>query len=257
MPDPASFTIDAFHRGRFHLVQPAGKGHRAGLDAMLLAGAVPSGFNGTLADLGAGAGAAGLAVAARCEHARVVLVERSEQMAACALESIRLPDNGALAPRLSVIEADVGLSGRERRNAGLADHAFDFVIMNPPFNAAHDRVTPDGLKREAHVMEEGLFERWLRTAAAIGTAGAMVALIARPASLAEILAALAGRFGNAEALPIHPRPQTEAIRVVIRARKSARGSLKLMPPLMLHDSGRSFTSRADAVINGQATLFGD
>ncbi|MFC6490557.1 methyltransferase, partial [Nitratireductor sp. GCM10026969] len=50
-----SFTIDAFHRGRFHLVQPAGKGHRAGLDAMLLAGAVPGNFSGRLADLGAGA----------------------------------------------------------------------------------------------------------------------------------------------------------------------------------------------------------
>ncbi|MEP0698057.1 MAG: methyltransferase, partial [Nitratireductor sp.] len=37
--DPAPFTIDAFHRGRFFVVQPACSGHRAGMDAMLLAGA--------------------------------------------------------------------------------------------------------------------------------------------------------------------------------------------------------------------------
>ncbi|MER2636111.1 MAG: methyltransferase, partial [Rhizobiaceae bacterium] len=37
-------TLDAFHRGRFWLVQPDRRGHRAGTDAMMLAAAVPSGF---------------------------------------------------------------------------------------------------------------------------------------------------------------------------------------------------------------------
>jgi hypothetical protein len=47
----------------------AGKGHRSGMDAMMLAAAVPGSFAGRLADLGAGAGAAGLAVASRCRRA--------------------------------------------------------------------------------------------------------------------------------------------------------------------------------------------
>jgi tRNA1(Val) A37 N6-methylase TrmN6 len=70
-------TLDAFHRGRFHLLQPAERGHRAGMDAMMLAAAVPSAFAGRLADFGAGAGAAGLAVLSRCAGARALLVERS------------------------------------------------------------------------------------------------------------------------------------------------------------------------------------
>lgn len=28
-------TLDVFHRGAFHLVQPAMKGHRSGVDAMI------------------------------------------------------------------------------------------------------------------------------------------------------------------------------------------------------------------------------
>ncbi|MFC6490238.1 methyltransferase, partial [Nitratireductor sp. GCM10026969] len=199
----------------------------------------------------------GFAVAARCREARVVLVERSPEMTACARESIRLPENGMLAPRLSVVEVDVGLSGRERRNAGLADRSFDFIIMNPPFNAAHDRATPDRLKRQAHVMEDGLFDRWLRTAAAISAPGAAIGIIARPASLGEILTALSGRFGSTEALSIHARAQSEAIRVVVRARKGARGGLKFRPQLVLHGEEHSFTPRADAIINGTATLFDD
>ena len=66
-------TLDAFHRGDFHVVQPS-RGHRSGMDAMMLAAAVPSSFAGRLADLGAGAGAAGLAVASRCTGWTVVLV---------------------------------------------------------------------------------------------------------------------------------------------------------------------------------------
>ncbi|TJW38699.1 MAG: methyltransferase, partial [Mesorhizobium sp.] len=51
------------------MVQPKKAGHRAGMDAMMLAAAVPSSFAGRLADFGAGAGAAGLAVLSRCPDA--------------------------------------------------------------------------------------------------------------------------------------------------------------------------------------------
>lgn len=256
-PNP-DHTIDAFHRGAFHLVQPANKGHRAGLDAMLLAGAVPKGFSGRVADLGAGAGAAGFAVAARCPAASVLLVEHAAEMVGCARQSRDLPANTGLAGRIDVLQADVELSGPARKSAGLADRSFDFIIMNPPFNAARDRATPDQLKRAAHVMTEGLFGRWIRTASAIGRARAEVAIIARPASLSDILAALEGRFGSPRCLPIHPRPDAEAIRIIVRARKGARGALTLAAPLILHEGGgRDFTMRSDAIINGRETLFAE
>ena len=34
-PMTDTHTIDAFHRGRFHVMQPKGGGHRSGVDAML------------------------------------------------------------------------------------------------------------------------------------------------------------------------------------------------------------------------------
>ncbi|WP_173931026.1 methyltransferase [Chelativorans sp. Marseille-P2723] len=251
-----SFTTDSFHRGRFHLVQPAGRGHRAGLDAMLLAATVPGGFDGRLADLGAGGGAAGFAVAARCPKAQVILVERSAEMVDCARRSIALKPNAAIAPRLRLLQADVELCGRARVEAGLADNAFDFVIMNPPFNAPEDRATPDALRRQAHVMEGNLFERWLRTASAIARPRAELAVIARPASLGEILQALSGRFGSPAVLPVHPRPGADAIRILLKATKGARGGLRLLHPLILHGSdGHAFTQEADDAINGRSALF--
>jgi len=65
MTGKPSETIDAFHRGAFHVVQPKGRGHRSGMDAMLLAALVGDERTIRVADLGAGAGAAGMAVASR------------------------------------------------------------------------------------------------------------------------------------------------------------------------------------------------
>ncbi|WP_296737834.1 methyltransferase [Mesorhizobium sp.] len=256
-PDTPAHTVDAFHRGRFWLVQPR-HGHRAGMDAMMLAAAVPSGFAGRFADFGAGAGAAALAVLSRCPDARAVLVERSSEMADFAAATIAHPGNAHLAARASVLTADVTLSGRARGEAGLADNGFDFVIMNPPFNAAEDRATPDILRKQAHVTEDGLFEHWIRSAAAVVRPRGGLAVIARPEQLVAILDAIEGRFGDTEMLCVHPRPDAAAIRIVVRAVLGARGKLSIRPPLTLHGpTGNEPTDRTEMISNGLASLFGD
>ncbi len=146
MTEAVDATVDAFHRGRFHLVQPRHGGHRAGMDAMMLAAAVPTDFAGTLADLGAGAGAAALAVLSRTGASGALLVENAPQMAAFARATLALPENAALAARARVVEADVTLTGAGRIEAGLPERSADFVIMNPPFNRSHDRATPAALQ---------------------------------------------------------------------------------------------------------------
>ncbi|MFD1197792.1 tRNA1(Val) (adenine(37)-N6)-methyltransferase [Brucella gallinifaecis] len=248
-------TLDVFHRGAFHLVQPAIKGHRSGVDAMILASSVPDLFSGRLADLGSGAGAAGLAVVARCKNARVTLIERSGFMLNFAHKSVNHPLNTGLRDRIDILEADVALSGKARASAGLIDNSFDYVIMNPPFNEASDRATPDPVKAEAHVMPEGMFDQWLRTASALLRPGGGVSIIARPASLSSLLNALDRRFGGLKIIPILPRPESAAIRIVITGIRGSRAGLSLMSPLVLHsDKGNNFTPRASAINNGQISL---
>jgi tRNA1(Val) A37 N6-methylase TrmN6 len=246
-------SIDAFHRGRFHLVQPKGGGHRSGIDAMLLAAMVPGAFKGSLVDLGAGAGAGGLAVLSRCTGASAMLVDNDPIMAACARATLALAANAALAGRASVLEADVTLTGAARRMAGLGDDSFDFAIFNPPFNDPADRRTPDGRKQAAHVMEAGMWDVWLRTVTAIVRPGGGMALIARPQSLRDILQAIAARFGGLIILPVHPHPQSAAIRVLVTGVKGSRARMQMRPGHVLHDKGSdAFLPFADAVNNGLA-----
>ncbi|AQX28296.1 MULTISPECIES: tRNA1(Val) (adenine(37)-N6)-methyltransferase [unclassified Bartonella] len=249
-------TIDAFHHGKFYLVQPRLQGHRSGMDAMLLASLVPSVFKGKVIDLGAGAGAAGLAVASRCIEAHITLVERSSFMISYAQKTLTLKQNEKLASRVCLLNADITLKGKERLKAGLMNNAFDFAIMNPPFNSSADRKTPDEEKLEAHVMPELMFENWFRCASAIVKPGGYLGLIARPQSLTDILYALEGRFGNVHIIPIHSHADTAAIRILFYAKRGSRASLSILPALIVHKSGSHvFSPRVDAINNGYISLW--
>jgi tRNA1(Val) A37 N6-methylase TrmN6 len=186
----------------------------------------------------------------------VTLVERSEIMLGFARRTMALKENAWLAERVSIIGADVALRGDARRTAGLGDDAFDWVILNPPFNDPSDRLTPDPLRAEAHAMSDGeMFEHWLRTAGAVMKPGGQVSIIARPRSIRPILDALAGRFGGVEVTPVHPRADEEAIRILVTAVKQSRASLNFQPPLVIHDGpAHSFSPRMNELNNGEADL---
>src|SRR6476469_7207532 len=77
------FTDDAVLGGRLVLRQPR-SGHRVGHDAILLAAATEAGGAGDAVELGAGVGAAGLALAHRTAGLRVTLVELDPALGALA-----------------------------------------------------------------------------------------------------------------------------------------------------------------------------
>src|SRR5262245_6776973 len=80
-------TEDAALGGRLALRQPR-RGHRFGHDAILLAAATGGRAGEHAVDLGAGVGAAGLALAARVPGLSVTLVEVDPALVALAVENI-------------------------------------------------------------------------------------------------------------------------------------------------------------------------
>jgi tRNA1(Val) A37 N6-methylase TrmN6 len=131
-------TEDAFLGGGLRLRQLK-SGHRAGHDAMLLAAATPARPGDRVADLGAGVGAAGLAVARRVSDIDLVLVEIDVTLAGLASSNAAL---NALAA--DVIMLDVESSVDAFAAAGLSPDSVDVVLMNPPFNdSTRHRISPD------------------------------------------------------------------------------------------------------------------
>ncbi len=243
-----SIREDALLGGKLRLLQPS-RGHRAGTDAVLLAAAAPDGA--VLIDAGAGVGTAGLAVGLRSPDSDIVLVERDAETALLAARNIEL--NG-LQTRARVVVADL-LSPAGRRAAGLADNSADVVISNPPFyDAATVRVSPHGRKASAHVGSGDFIGDWLRAFAAVLKGDGRMALIHRPEALAEILAGCEGRFGALTVLPVHPRAEAPAVRILVGGVKGSRAPLRLLRGLVLHGPNGSFTPEAEAIHRGEAFL---
>jgi len=166
---------DAFLGGRLHLLQPK-SGYRAGLDAVLLAAAVPAAGDGLVRalDAGAGVGAAGLAVAARVAGADVVLVELVPRLAALARENVA---RNGLSARVRVIEADICAPAAGLAAKGLEAQSFDHVLANPPYLEEGRGSSPaDPVKAGAQVMAAGGLERWVRFLAHMAAADGTVTL---------------------------------------------------------------------------------
>ena len=78
-------------------------------------------------------------------------------------------------------------------------------------------------------MAEGSLDRWVRFMAAMARPGGTAAVIHKAEALAALLAACDGRFGALEVLPMHPRRDAAAIRVLVQGIKGSRAPLQLLP----------------------------
>ncbi|TGE02601.1 tRNA1(Val) (adenine(37)-N6)-methyltransferase [Methylobacterium nonmethylotrophicum] len=242
---------EAWLGGRLTLRQPPRGAHRAGTDAVLLAGAAGARPGETVCDLGAGTGAVGLAVARAHPETQVMLVERDPE--AAALARLNAQENG-LAARVRVIEADVTAPGRERRAAGLLPDTVALVLTNPPFfEAGRHRASPVAARAAAHGFPtpDGL-EAWLRTCADLLRPGGRLVLIHRADALPACLDAMAGRFGALTVTPVQPRADAAAIRVLVAGVRGSRAPFTLAPALVLHGPDGRFTDRVEAMHRGEA-----
>jgi tRNA1(Val) A37 N6-methylase TrmN6 len=246
-------TDDAFLGGALQILQPR-TGYRAGLDAVMLAAAVPASHGKPMRvlDIGAGVGTAGLCVARRVEAAEVTLFEREPALVRLARENVA---RNGLSARVRVVEGEVGLPASGLRALDLAEESFDHVIANPPFHARDSgTLAPDALKAAAHAMPEGELAGWARFMARMAAPGGSATVIHKADALIRLLAALDGRFGGLVVVPLFPRDGASAHRVLVQGAKGSRAPPALLPGLVLHGAGDAFTPRAQAVLRDGAAL---
>jgi tRNA1(Val) A37 N6-methylase TrmN6 len=249
MSDRGEFTEDAFLGGQLRLLQPK-SGHRAGHDAMLLAAATPAHSGDRVVDLGAGVGAAGLAVAKRVQGIELVLVEID-----AALADLARGNAASNAIAADVIVLDVASEAADFAKAGLPPDSVDVVLMNPPFNdPARHRASPDKARETAHVATLATLESWIHASRRILKSGGVLTLIWRADGLAEVLAALGRGFGSLVILPVHADAATPAIRVLIRATKGGKAPARMLAALMLNNESDLPNKRVQDILAGKEVL---
>jgi tRNA1(Val) A37 N6-methylase TrmN6 len=236
-------TDDTFLGGAIRLLQPRG-GHRAGHDAMLLAAAAPRAAKA--ADFGAGTGAAGLALLARKTVEHVTFAELDPALAAIARANAQ---RNGFADRANVIAGDVASPNL------LAAGAFDLVVTNPPFNDdVRYRASPDAARAQAHVGNGELLARWVAAAHRALVTGGCFALIHRPEATLPILKSLDGRFGAIEMIPVFSKPDSAAIRLIVRAIKGRKTPATLHPGVTLSDLNGKPSAEAERILRHGGAL---
>jgi tRNA1(Val) A37 N6-methylase TrmN6 len=236
-------TDDAVLGGRLRLLQPR-RGHRFGHDGILLAAATPARRGDRVADLGAGVGVAGLALASRVPDARVTLVEIDRNLAALAQENAA---RNGLADRVDAVALDVTASA-----AGLSAGSCDVVLMNPPFHDEAHPASPDPLRRSAHSFADPA--EWVAAGQRLLRTGGILTLIFRADGLPMLLRLLGEQFGAIAILPVHSKPGDAAIRVLLAATKASRRPLAIMPGLVLAEADGTPSAAAEALLRHGAAL---
>jgi tRNA1(Val) A37 N6-methylase TrmN6 len=199
-------------------------------------------------DAGAGTGAASLCLAARVPECRVLGLELQRELHRIASYNVT---RNQLDRRVEMIQGDL-----QRPPPRLSAASFDHVMSNPPHLAADEtQPSPDRARALAHAETTLDLAGWLAACLRLLKPDGWLTLIHRADRLDELLAALLGRVGDLVVFPLWPAADGRAAkRVLIQGRKGARGPLRLVPGLVLHDPGGGFNAAAQGVLRDGLAL---
>lgn len=237
-------TEDSLLGGRLRLLQPE-TGYRVAIDAVLLAAAVPANDGERVMDAGSGVGATALGIAFRVPGARVTGLEIQSDLALLARRNARA----------NVLEERVGFVVGDILAPPLVPASFDHVVFNPPYlEARRARRSPHPGKAVATVEGEATLADWIRAGIALARPRGTVTLINRADRLPEILAAMVGPVGDVTVLPLWPKPDGGAKRVIVQGRKGVAGPFRLLSGLVLHGPDGHYTAAAQMILREGTAL---
>ncbi len=240
---------DAFLGGRLRIWQP-NRGYRAGIDPVLLAAATDASPGQRVLDLGCGVGVASLSLAARVPGLEITGLELQSGYAALARRNA--VENGL---NIKVVEGDIRLMPPE-----LCEHGFDHVIANPPYfdrDRGTRSVSPD---RETALGQSIPLAAWIEAGVRRLAPKGVLHVIQRADRFPELLGACDGLLGDISVLPFLPRQERSARLVILRARKGARGSFRLLAPIVLHrgdghgSDGGAYSGAIESVLRSGTQL---
>lgn len=223
---------ETFLDGKVSVTQPE-SGFRSGLDAVMLAAAVPAQAGQTALELGAGVGTASLCLLARVRDLALTGVEIDKNLTALAGDNAAANDM-----RAQFVCADIfALPSELKRD-------FDQVFCNPPFHG-EGQASPNEMRATA-LMDQGRLEEWLRIGLQRTVSGGFFTAILRADRLNQALAALPEK--GVAVLPLWPKAGEAAKRVIVQVRKGSNAPFTLLPGLVLHQVNGAWTSEADDVL---------
>ncbi|MDR0753369.1 MAG: methyltransferase [Holosporaceae bacterium] len=228
-------TEDSILDGAIKLLQPK-YGYRVAIDPVILASFVKLTAYQRVLDVGCGVGAIALILKKREPVAEITAIDMDTEMCKICERNSR-----ANALSLDVVNTDVENYSHSR------EKLFDHVVTNPPFfKKESSRVSES--KKWANVETIDL-SHWIQCCFRMLKNNGIFSMIHRAARLDEILGALKG-IGSIQIIPIYPKSNREAKRVVVRVVKSRKSETKILPGIVAHQDNDGYTYTILQMLSG-------
>ncbi len=229
----------------------APEGFRTSMDSVMLAAACPIKPEQTVLDLGCGVGSAGLCVLKRVPQTQLTGIDiQNDHIELSRKNAI----NNNMEERTSFLCADI------RNDLEIA--TFDHIICNPPYKrAGAHKHSPSPSKAQAmgHLEDSSNLQSWITRAWHHIKGQGSLTIVHEAEQADSIIHALYSengrrRFGAVEIIPLYPKADTPAKRVLIRAYKHKKAGTTIHPGIIMHEADGSYTKKANDILRHMASL---
>jgi len=244
-----TISQDDFLGGAIRLYQPT-EGYRIATDTVFLAASIRYDPNERILDMGCGTGGILSCLLARTkgqgENNIFHGIELQSELLDLARQNAR--ENG-FGERIDYFAGDIA-----RPPADCAPNSYHHVITNPPYLKENGATaSPFASKARAHMAGPVGLGAWVGLCLRMLRPLGHLTLVQRADRMDDIIAALHGKAGDIIIFPLWSSAGRDARRVIIQARKGARGNIALKPGLIVHTSEGRFTPEAEAILrHGEA-----
>jgi len=245
-----AISQDDFLGGAIRLYQPT-EGYRIATDTVFLAASIRYDPNERILDMGCGTGGILSCLLARTkgqgENNIFHGIELQSELLDLARQNAR--ENG-FGERIDYFAGDIA-----RPPGDCAPNSYHHVITNPPYLKENGATaSPFASKARAHMAGPVGLGAWVGLCLRMLRPLGHITLVQRADRMDDIIAALHGKAGDIIIFPLWSTAGRDARRVIIQARKGARGNIALKPGLIVHTSEGRFTPEAEAILRHGAAL---
>jgi tRNA1(Val) A37 N6-methylase TrmN6 len=238
-------TEDSILNGKIKLLQPD-NGYRVAIDPIILSsfvcGLTHCGHKATtiekILDVGCGVGTISLILKMKKNASEVTAIDIDEKMCQICRQNATI----------NSLDVNVINTGLESINSVLKDELFDQVVTNPPFsNKNSSRISES--KRLANFETMDLYD-WIAFCFKKLKNGGIFSLIHNASRIDDILCSLKNIAGSIQIIPIFPKINCRANRIVVIAQKSSKSASSILSGIVVHENDGSYSDAMRKILSG-------